>query len=143
MMVRSFDKRLESLFKVESPLLEKQLMNILSYNLRDNTNSYTMQEDGTYVAKAPAEGEARFNIHQEFFKVEVKQVLGVKLVEEKHVKTNVIQREKTNIILGVKTNIIILGVKINVIQTEELENKPILINKLNIKYNNKSFYYYV
>ncbi|MFZ9187304.1 MAG: polyphosphate kinase 1, partial [Algoriphagus sp.] len=83
MMVRSFDKRLESLFKVESPLLEKQLMNILSYNLRDNANSYTMQEDGTYVAKAPAEGEARFNIHQEFFKVEVKQVLGVKLVEEK------------------------------------------------------------
>ncbi len=83
MMVRSFDKRLESLFKVESPLLEKQLMNILSYNLRDNANSYTMQEDGTYIAKAPAEGEAKFNIHQEFFKVEVKQVLGVKLVEEK------------------------------------------------------------
>jgi len=42
-----------------------------------------MQEDGTYIAKAPAEGEAKFNIHQEFFKVEVKQVLGVKLVEEK------------------------------------------------------------
>jgi len=85
MMVRSFDKRLESLFKVEAPLLEKQLMNILSYNLRDNTNSYTMQEDGTYLAKAPAEGEVRFNIHQEFFKVEVKQVLAVKLVEEKQV----------------------------------------------------------
>jgi polyphosphate kinase len=85
MMVRSFDKRLESLFKVEAPLLEKQLMNILSYNLRDNANSYTMQEDGTYLAKAPAEGEVRFNIHQEFFKVEVKQVLAVKLVEEKQV----------------------------------------------------------
>src|SRR5690606_26607408 len=40
MMVRSFDKRLEALFKVESPLLEKQLMNILFYNLRDNVNSY-------------------------------------------------------------------------------------------------------
>lgn len=83
MMVRSFDKRLESLFKVEAPLLEKQLMNILSYNLRDNSNSYTMQENGTYIAKAPAEGEARFNIHQEFFKVEVKEVLNVKLVEER------------------------------------------------------------
>lgn len=83
MMVRSFDKRLESLFKVEAPLLEKQLMNILSYNLRDNSNSYTMQEDGTYLAKAPVAGETRFNIHQEFFKVKVNEVLKVKLVEEK------------------------------------------------------------
>ena len=83
MMVRSFDKRLESLFKVEAPLLEKQLMNILAYNLRDNANTYTMQEDGTYIAKAPAEGEARFNIHQEFFKVKVNEVLKVVLVEEK------------------------------------------------------------
>lgn len=83
MMVRSFDKRLESLFKVEAPQLEKQLMNILSYNLRDNANTYTMQEDGTYIAKAPAEGEARFNIHQEFFKVQANEVLKVRLVEEK------------------------------------------------------------
>ena len=83
MMVRSFDKRLESLFKVEAPLLEKQLMNILSYNLRDNSNSYTMKEDGTYLAKAPVAGETRFNIHQEFFKVQVNEVLKVKLVEEK------------------------------------------------------------
>ena len=97
MMVRSFDKRLESLFKVESPLLEKQLMNILSYNLRDNANSYTMQEDGTYVAKAPAEGEARFNIHQEFFKVEVKQVLGVKLVEEKQAVGSPVDQEVTGV----------------------------------------------
>jgi polyphosphate kinase len=83
MMVRSFDKRLESLFKVEAPLLEKQLMNILSYNLRDNSNSYIMQEDGTYLAKAPVVGETKFNIHQEFFKVQVNEVLRVKLVEEK------------------------------------------------------------
>ena len=83
MMVRSFDKRLESLFKVEAPLLEKQLINILSYNLRDNVNSYSMQEDGTYVAKAPKEGESKFNIHQEFFKVEASEVLQVKLVEDK------------------------------------------------------------
>jgi polyphosphate kinase len=81
MMVRSFDKRLESLFKVEAPLLEKQLMNILSYNLRDNVNSYTMQEDGTYVAKSPKEGEAKFNIHQEFFRLNSTEVFKVKLVD--------------------------------------------------------------
>ena len=66
MMVRSFDKRLESLFKVESPLLERQLMNILSFNLKDNVNSYVMQEDGTYLAKSPKEGEPDFNVHKEF-----------------------------------------------------------------------------
>jgi polyphosphate kinase len=82
MMVRSFDKRLESLFKVESPLLEKQLMNILAFNLKDNANSYTMQEDGTYLAKEPAEGEAKFNIHQKFFQLNAAEVLRVKLVPD-------------------------------------------------------------
>jgi polyphosphate kinase len=42
-----------------------------------------MQEDGTYLAKAPVAGETKFNIHQEFFKVQVNEVLKVKLVEEK------------------------------------------------------------
>ena len=81
MMVRSFDKRLESLFKVESPLLEKQLMNIISFNLRDNVNTYKMLEDGTYVAKIPQDGEEEFNIHKEFFNLNIDNVLNVKLVE--------------------------------------------------------------
>ena len=81
MMVRSFDKRLESLFKVESPLLEKQLMNILSYNLKDNVNSYVMQEDGSYIAKHPTGEEPEFDVHTEFFNVGPEQVLAVKLVE--------------------------------------------------------------
>ena len=81
MMVRSFDKRLESLFKVESPLLEKQLMNILAFNLKDNVNSYVMQEDGTYVAKSPQDGEPDFNVHKEFFAVDAEEVMQVKLVD--------------------------------------------------------------
>lgn len=80
MMVRSFDKRLESLFRVESPLLEKQLMNIISFNLRDNVNTYKMLEDGTYVAKIPQEGEEEFNIHKEFFNLNIDNVMNVKLV---------------------------------------------------------------
>ncbi|MCH7408470.1 polyphosphate kinase 1 [Belliella sp. DSM 111904] len=80
MMVRSFDKRLESLFRVDAPLLEKQLMNILSYNLRDNVNSYRMLEDGSYEAKVPADGEPTFNIHKEFFNLNVDDVMKVKLV---------------------------------------------------------------
>jgi polyphosphate kinase len=81
MMVRSFDKRLESLFKVESPLLERQLMNILAYNLKDNVNAYVMQEDGSYVAKFPVGEEPEFNVHKEFFNLEAEEVMKVKLVE--------------------------------------------------------------
>ena len=81
MMVRSFDKRLESLFKVESPLLEKQLMNILRYNLLDNSNAYVMQEDATYVAKTPQPGEEEFNVHKKFFEITAEEVMEVRLVD--------------------------------------------------------------
>ncbi|WPR76777.1 polyphosphate kinase 1 [Algoriphagus sp. NG3] len=81
MMVRSFDKRLEALFKVESPLLEKQLMNILSYNLKDNVNSYVMQEDGSYVAKQAVGDEPQFNVHREFFDLDAGKVMQVQLVQ--------------------------------------------------------------
>ncbi|KEO73826.1 polyphosphate kinase 1 [Anditalea andensis] len=81
MMVRSFDRRLESLFRVESPLLQKQLMNIISFNLKDNVNAYRMQEDGNYVAKEPAEGEAVFNIHKEFFLLRPEDIVEVVLIE--------------------------------------------------------------
>lgn len=80
MMVRSFDKRLESLFKVESPLLEKQLMNILAFNLRDNFNAYVMQEDGSYIAKKPEGDEEVFNVHKEFFNLDPEKVMQVELI---------------------------------------------------------------
>jgi polyphosphate kinase len=80
MMVRSFDKRLESLFRVEDPLLEKQLMNILAFNLRDNVNSYRMLEDGTYVLKLPQADEEEFNVHSEFFNLNIEEVMKVKLI---------------------------------------------------------------
>lgn len=67
-MVRSFDRRIESLFLLEQEMLRKQAMNILAYNLNDNVNSYTMQEDGTYTIKDQS-GESIFNMHKEFYKV--------------------------------------------------------------------------
>jgi polyphosphate kinase len=80
MMVRSFDKRLESLFRVQDPVLEKQLMNILSFNLRDNVNAYRMLEDGSYVRKFPQADEDEFNVHKEFFDVKIEDVMKVKLI---------------------------------------------------------------
>lgn len=67
-MVRSFDRRIESLFLLEDDFLIKQAINNLRYNLKDNVNSYVMKEDGTYQAKQQGEEEI-FNIHKEFFHV--------------------------------------------------------------------------
>jgi polyphosphate kinase len=67
-MVRSFDRRIESLFLLEQDMLRKQAMNILRYNLKDNVNAYTMQEDGSYHMKE-LNGEPPFNVHKEFYKV--------------------------------------------------------------------------
>lgn len=69
MMVRSFDRRIESLFEITDDLLKKQLINLLAYNQKDNVNAYQMHEDGTYTPLVPADGEIPFNIHKEFFYV--------------------------------------------------------------------------
>jgi polyphosphate kinase len=79
MMVRSFDKRLESLFKVDAPLLEKQLMYILKMNLKDNVNSYKMLENGDYEVIKPLNEEPVINIHKEFFHVNLEEVLKTSL----------------------------------------------------------------
>jgi polyphosphate kinase len=74
-MVRSFDRRIESLFMVIDPLIKKEVINMLKYNLMDNVNSYVMKEDGTYEVKK-YNSKNSFNVHKEFFKVsrdEIKQ----------------------------------------------------------------------
>ncbi|AHM63539.1 polyphosphate kinase [Flammeovirgaceae bacterium 311] len=84
-MVRSFDRRLESLFQVLDPMVLKECLAILDYNLRDNVNSYLLQEDGNYVKIQPAEDEEPFNVHQEFFRITVQDIDGVHIFEE-HLK---------------------------------------------------------
>ncbi len=68
MMVRSFERRLESLFMINDDLIQKQVKNILQNNLLDNFNSYIMQEDGSYL-KRYTNGDMPHNIHKEFFNV--------------------------------------------------------------------------
>ncbi len=67
-MVRSFDRRIESIFLLEQEILKKQVMNILRYNLKDNVNTYIMQEDGSYAVKVSI-GEPPFNVHKDFYTV--------------------------------------------------------------------------
>jgi polyphosphate kinase len=77
-MVRSFDRRIESLFSLEEDILKKQAINNLRYNLKDNVNSYVLQEDGSYVIKEH-NGEAPFNIHKEFYNITKEIVMGANL----------------------------------------------------------------
>lgn len=77
-MVRSFDRRIESLFLLDEPILKKQAMNILRFNLKDNVNTYIMQEDGTYILKE-LNDETPFNIHKEFYTVSKEMVKDVQL----------------------------------------------------------------
>ncbi|MCP9766581.1 polyphosphate kinase 1 [Lacihabitans sp. LS3-19] len=65
MMVRSFDKRIESLFEFINLDIKNQLIRILKLNLMDNFNAYELQENGDYK-KVVNENEI-INIHKYFF----------------------------------------------------------------------------
>ncbi len=78
-MVRSFDRRLESLFLIKDDFLKQQAINILVYNLKDNVNAYQMMEDGTYQL-SQSDGP-KFNIHKAFFNVDKETVLNARLFE--------------------------------------------------------------
>lgn len=73
-MVRSFDRRIESLFLVQDHFCKQQCINLLRYNLLDTVNAYTMLEDGSYKVKESL-GLSRFNVHKEFFEVTRDEVL--------------------------------------------------------------------
>lgn len=77
-MVRSFDRRIESLFQLEEDILRRQAINNLRYNLKDNVNSYVLKEDGTYEKKE-RNGEPEFNIHKEFYNINKEIVLEANL----------------------------------------------------------------
>jgi polyphosphate kinase len=77
-MVRSFDRRIESLFLVVDPFLKKEVIAILKYNLMDNVNSYVMNEDGTYDVKTSV-GEERFSVFKEFYRITREDVENVSL----------------------------------------------------------------
>ena len=67
-MIRSYKRRIESLFSINDDHIKKQAITILNYNLRDNCNSYVLQEDGTYNKKSYSK-KSRFNVFEEFYKI--------------------------------------------------------------------------
>lgn len=65
-MVRSFDRRIESLFELVNTRAKHLAITILDWNLRDTKNSYEMQEDGTYWK---IESDDPFDIHTKFYEL--------------------------------------------------------------------------
>ena len=65
-MVRSFDRRIESLFELVNTRAKHLAITILDWNLRDTKNSYEMQEDGTYWK---IESDEPFDIHTKFYEL--------------------------------------------------------------------------
>ncbi|GAB4030164.1 polyphosphate kinase 1 [Spirosoma jeollabukense] len=80
-MVRSFDRRIESLFYLADPRVTKQAILILHYNLLDNVNAYELKEDGDFKRCDVPEGGEPFNMHQRFFEVTDKEAQAAKLFE--------------------------------------------------------------
>jgi polyphosphate kinase len=69
MMVRSFEKRIESIFEFIDVKIKKQLVHILEISLKDNTNAYELQENGDYKKVIEADAPV-VNIHRYFFNAE-------------------------------------------------------------------------
>ncbi|MCR9063122.1 MAG: polyphosphate kinase 1 [Cytophagales bacterium] len=88
-MVRSFDRRIESIFEIVDEFLKKQMILILKYNLKDNYNSYELKQSGEYE-KIEAEGNV-FNIHDEFYNLTKEEVATADLTKyfTKEVETEV------------------------------------------------------
>ncbi|GAB3758454.1 polyphosphate kinase 1 [Spirosoma pomorum] len=78
-MVRSFDRRIESLFYLADQRVKQQAILILKYNLLDNVNAYELNEDGSFTKCEVAEGSEPFNMHERFFDVTEKDIADAQL----------------------------------------------------------------
>jgi polyphosphate kinase len=71
-MVRSFDRRIESMFEILDEGIKKKVILILKNNLKDNVNSYNLTETGEY-RKAEFLKEP-FNIHDAFYELSDEEI---------------------------------------------------------------------
>ena len=65
-MKRNLDRRMESVMPVLDAEIKRELEHILSVYESDNTNSWEMQPDSTYLRKKPDKGSAPITAQQEF-----------------------------------------------------------------------------
>ncbi|WP_240163799.1 polyphosphate kinase 1 [Spirosoma taeanense] len=93
-MVRSFDRRIESLFYLADPRVKQQAILILDYNLRDNVNAFELNEDGNFKKCDVPVGSKPFNMHQRFFEVTEKEASKARLFDPEIKPAEVAQIEE-------------------------------------------------
>ena len=93
-MVRSFDRRIESMFYLAKERVRNQAMLILEYNLRDNVNAYELNEDGNYQKCMVSEGKEPFNTQKIFFDVTEADVKDVQLFDDKEPEVSIDSAEQ-------------------------------------------------
>ncbi len=59
-MTRNLQKRVELMFKIKNEGVKKKLEDILDVYWKDNTKSWILQPDGSYIQRKPGAGEKRF-----------------------------------------------------------------------------------
>ncbi|MDN3518615.1 polyphosphate kinase 1 [Aquisalimonas lutea] len=72
-MERNFFRRVETAFPIERPELREQVLRDLDYYLRDNTQAWLLQPDGTYVRARPEGDEPPFSSQQELLRTLAEQ----------------------------------------------------------------------
>jgi polyphosphate kinase len=66
LMPRNLDRRIETLFPIEEPVLKEELLQILETAWADNVNARVMQPDGSYIRLSPEPDETARNSQIEF-----------------------------------------------------------------------------
>ncbi|MDE6186413.1 MAG: RNA degradosome polyphosphate kinase, partial [Lachnospiraceae bacterium] len=69
-MPRNLERRVEIMFPVDQPQLQKKLMTILNMQLRDTVKAHILTKDGTYE-KVDKRGKGSFNSQLEFCQMAV------------------------------------------------------------------------
>jgi len=68
LMNRNMFRRVETCFPIDSKKLHDRILNDLDCYLKDNTQSWLLQSDGSYLQAAPKEGEEPYLVQNEFLK---------------------------------------------------------------------------
>lgn len=68
LMRRNLYNRVEIVFPVSEPIIQRRVLRILATYLRDNMQTWILQPDGTYQRVSPAEGEAQIDAQAIFIR---------------------------------------------------------------------------
>ncbi len=81
-MVRSLDRRIESLFLLADRRVRQQAIHILQYNLLDNVNAFNLHEDGSYTPVKTVPDQPKINVHQYFFETTIADTEAARLFDD-------------------------------------------------------------